>query len=142
MGHTGFLSTTQVERVLAHARPEAREIALEIRSIVSSVCPQATESLLWGALSYHDPSKGGRVKGAICGVDFRKPQVTLSFIHGVRLADPLNLLRGSRLSKRHLVVHSFDEAPWQAIRDLIGQAASLSPESFDPIVSHRGQLEE
>ncbi len=68
-----------------------------------SVCPQATESLLWGALSYHDSSKGGRVKGAICGVEFRRPQVTLSFIHGVRLADPLKLLRGSLSLKLNLL---------------------------------------
>jgi hypothetical protein len=133
MARSGFLPISQLERLLQYVPPEVREIVLEIRNLVSAACPYATESVLWGGLSYHDPSKGGRVKGAICGLEFQRPPVRVSFIHGARLGDPCRLLQGRRLSKRYVEVSSYDQAPWDSIRDLIEEAASLDPDAFGPI---------
>jgi hypothetical protein len=125
-------------RLLQYSQPEVREIVLELRNVISAACPQATETVLWGGLSYHDSGKGGRVKGAVCGLEFRKLPVRVSFIHGVRLEDPGHLLRGTRLSKRHLEVSSYDQAPWDSIRGLVEQAALLDPNAFAPI--HPGRI--
>src|SRR5512143_4143343 len=112
----GFLPIAHIEHRLADEPAEVKDIVLELRNLVASACPQASESLLWGGLSYHDASKGGRVKGAICMIEFRQLPVRLSFIHGVRLKDPQGLLRGDRLSKRFVEIGSYEDGPWDAIR--------------------------
>jgi hypothetical protein len=133
MEGSGFLSIAEVESFLAFTRPEVRDIALELRNLVSSVCPYASERILWGGLSYHDPTKGGPVKGAICQIEIDRKQVRISFIHGARLSDPASLLAGNQISKRYLVIDSYEQAPWDAIRTLIEEAASLDPAKFGPL---------
>jgi hypothetical protein len=135
MGASGFLSSLEVERFLSFTPPEVRDIVLELRSLVSSICPNATERILWGGLSYHDSAKGGPVKGAICQIELDKNHVRLSFIHGARLRDPEAMLVGDQLSKRHLPIVSYELAPWEAIRDLIEDAAALDPSTFGPLTS-------
>lgn len=135
MTNAGFLSNAEVEGFLAFKRPELRDIALELRNIVSSVCPAASEKILWGGLSYHNPTKGGPVKGAICQIGVTMDQVRISFIHGARLSDPDSLLTGNQLSKRYLAIESYEQAPWDAIRSLIEEAADLDPSNFGPLHS-------
>lgn len=118
MESTGFLSNAEVEGFLAFARPEIRDIALELRNLVAAVCPSATEKILWGGLSYHNSAKGGPVKGAICQIELERDQVRISFIHGVRLSDPDSWLTGNQMSKRHLAIDSYEQAPWDEIRGL------------------------
>ncbi|MGA9533735.1 MAG: DUF1801 domain-containing protein [Anaerolineales bacterium] len=128
---TGFLPSSSVERFLQNTRPDLREIALEVRNLVVTAAPAAAERILWGGLSYHDPAKGGPVKGAICQIEIRRGQVRVGFIHGVRIEDPLSLLQGKRLSKRFVPIEDFDSAPWQGVQDLIKRAAGLAPAAFD-----------
>jgi hypothetical protein len=135
MGTSGFLSSVEIERFLSFARPEVRDMVLELRSLVSSVCPNATERILWGGLSYHDSAKGGPVKGAICQIELDRNHVRISFIHGARLRDPESMLVGDQLSKRHLPVVYYERAPWDAIRGLIEEAAELDPSIFGPLSS-------
>jgi hypothetical protein len=135
MGASGFLSNVEVERFLSFTRPEVRDIVLELRSLVYSICPYATERILWGGLSYHDSAKGGPVKGAICQIELDRNHVRISFIHGARLRDPESMLVGDQLSKRHLPIVSYERAPWDAIRDLIEEAAALAPSTFGPLSS-------
>jgi hypothetical protein len=133
MQRTGFLPAADVERHLWLVPPHLKEIALEVRNLVSSACPHATERLRRGGLSYHDAAKGGPVKGAVCQVKVERGAVRVSFIHGARLDDPIRLLKGDRLSMRYLVIDSYDEAPWERILDLIQQASSLDPSTFGPL---------
>jgi hypothetical protein len=128
-----FLPLREVERFLTYNRPDIREIVLELRDLVWQVCPYATERILWGGLAYHNSAKGGPVKGAICQIELEKDRVRLAFIHGVRLTDPQGLLRGDRRSKRHLVVKTFEDAPWDEMRELIQEAADLDPTTFGPL---------
>jgi hypothetical protein len=128
-----FLTGAEVEGFLKFVPPRIREIAFELRSLVASICPQATERILWGGLSYHDTAKGGPVKGAICQIELERHCVRLSFIHGARLRDPASLLEGNRLSKRFVAIDSYDEAPWAAISDLIREASALDPSTFGPL---------
>jgi hypothetical protein len=135
MESAGFRSYAEIERLLGFVPPQLKEIALELRNLVAKACPQATERVLWGGLSYHDSAKGGPVKGAICQIEIEKDHVRLGFIHGARLRDPNSLLKGKRLSKRYVVIHSYDEAPWKAILALIQEAAQLDPATFGQIAS-------
>jgi hypothetical protein len=131
---SGFLSSSEIDRFLAFAPREVQEITLELRELVAAACPHATESVLWGSLSYHNEARGGRVKGAICLIEFARHEVRLSFIHGARLADPEAILTGHRLSKRYVPIRTYDGAPWEAIRGLIQQAAGLDPSTLAPLV--------
>lgn len=133
MESTQFMSRAEVERFLRFTRPDFRDIVFELRDIVWRVCPQATERILWGGLSYHLSEKGGPVKGAVCQIELEKDRVLLSFIHGVRLTDPCSLLVGDRKSKRYLAIDSFEDASWTEILGLIREAADLDPTSFGPI---------
>lgn len=135
MASRGFLPYGDVERFLAFTRSDLREIALELRNLVSSACPDATERILWGGLSYHDADKGGPVKGAICQIELRSDHVRMAFIHGARLEDPESLLTGDRKSKRYLRIGSYERAPWEAIHRLIVEAARLDPANFGPLPS-------
>jgi hypothetical protein len=133
MPRTGFLTGAEVERFFWLAPPRIKEIALELRNLVAAVCPQATERILWGGLAYHDAAKGGPVKGAICQIEIKRDCVRLSFIHGIRLSDPTSLLEGDRLSKRYVIIESYEQAPWEAITDLVRQASELDPSTFGPL---------
>lgn len=130
MDDSRYLSSAEVGRFLAFAKPDLKEIVLELRNLVFSLCPHATERILWRGLSYHDAEKGGPVKGAICQIELDQDQVRISFIHGARLHDPEQLLGGERLSKKYLVVKSFEDAPWEAIGKLIEEASALKPSNF------------
>jgi hypothetical protein len=129
----GLRPIAEVERLLAHFPAEVRDIALELRGIVSSACPHAAERILWRGLSYHDPARGGPVRGAICQVELTRDRVRLSFIHGARLKDQDSLLQGDRVSKLYLEIDSFDEAPWTAVQGLICEASRLSMADFGPL---------
>lgn len=133
MTDSDFLPLRDVERFLTYTRPDIQEIVLELRDLVWQVCPDATERILWGGLSYHNPAKGGPVKGAICQIEIEKDRIRLAFIHGVRLTDPQGLLRGNRRSKRYLEVKSFESAPWDDMRELIREAANLDSAAFGPL---------
>jgi hypothetical protein len=125
MRDSHFLTIAEVESFLARVPLDLREIVLELRNVVASVCPEATERILWGGLSYHDSRRGGPVKGAICQIELERDHVRLGFIHGVRLADPNALLQGDRRSKRYVVIRIYDEVPWEALRQLIEEAAKV-----------------
>jgi hypothetical protein len=129
----GLLSTAEIDRLLAFRPENLTEIARELRNVVVSVCPQVTERILWGALSYHDESKGGPIKGGVCQIEVQRDHVLLSFVHGVRLRDPKHVLHGDRLSKRHVVLKSYDLVPWSAVRGLVQEAAGLDPGTFGPL---------
>jgi len=130
MKNSGFQSIFDVERYLSLKHPNVRHIALELRNLVAKVCPQATERILSGGLSYHNAAKGGPVKGAICQIELDGDSVHLSFIHGARLKDPSSLLEGNRLSKLYLQIDTYEEAPWEEIQKLIEEANALDPSEF------------
>jgi len=129
----GLLSTAEIDRLVAFLPENLTEIARELKNLVVSVCPQVTERILWGALSYHDESKGGPIKGGVCQIEIQRDHVRLSFVHGARLRDPKHLLHGDRLSKRHVVLKSYDLVPWSAVLGLVQEAASLDPSTFGPL---------
>ena len=112
----------EIELFLDGLSPDLRPIVLALRRLIRETVPEAEETILWGGLSYHAAWVGGRVKGAICQIGTASGKVWLEFIHGVRLADPGRLLRGDRLSKRHLVIERIEEIERPEIIALIRDA--------------------
>jgi hypothetical protein len=110
--------------------PETRQLVVALRNEVRRTIPEAQESLLWGALSYHRPKVGGRVKGAVCLIGVKRGQVRLDFIHGIRLSDPGRLLQGDRLSKRFVPINTPADAERPQIAALIREAAALDPSKW------------
>jgi len=125
MAQSRFHSISEVERALRFKPRDMVDLLLEVRSIVASVAPWATERIKLGGLTYYDANKGGTIKGGICFVDIRDDHVRLRFGLGVFLDDPKSLLAGDRLYMRHLDISSFDDAPWTDIEALIQASANL-----------------
>lgn len=125
-------STTEIQRVLERYPQRLAEIALELRNIVLTAAPQATERALAGGLGYHDAARGGPVKAGICLISIHEDHVRLSFIHGAFLPDPQGLLQseGGRKAKRYLAIDSYEEAPWAAIEELVRAHAKFDPRTI------------
>jgi hypothetical protein len=115
---------------LSGAPAEVSEVVLTLRDMILRAVPQAEESLAWGALSYHRPQVGGRVKGAVCQIVIRRGEVRLDFIHGIRLSDPKGLLQGDRVSKRFVLIRTIAHAMRPEIAALIREAAALDPSEW------------
>ncbi len=115
----------EVQAFLAGLEDGTRAIVDALREVVRRTVPDATETVLWGGLSYHTPRVGGRVKGAVCQIGTKGGEVRLEFIHGVRLADPRGLLSGDRRSKRYVPIRTEVEARRPEIRALIQEASTI-----------------
>ena len=116
-----------LKKFLGNLSPEARKLVSALRDVVRRAAPNAEESLLWGALSYHRPEVGGRVKGAVCQIVVKGDMVRLDFIHGVRLSDPCGLLKGDRISKRFVPIGTIADSERPEIAALIREATALDP---------------
>ena len=128
-GH--FFSTPQVQRLFAHHPRHLLEIAFELRSMVLSIAPYATERIRHTGLSYHNAARGGPVSAGICGIEICQDHVRLSFIHGAFLNDPENLLQGERRYKKFIMIAQFESAHWEAFEELIRASAGFDPRSLN-----------
>ena len=118
-------ATRDAAQFVAALPAPAQRIVRALRALIRRTVPDAEESLLWGGLSYHRPHVGGRVKGAVCQIGCKGGDVRLEFIHGARLADPHRLLRGTRFSKRYVVVDGVAGARRRELAELLRAAANV-----------------
>ena len=128
----GMLPTHQVETYLQHFPSHLRDIVLELRNIILTVAPDAVEVIRWKGLSYLHEGRGGVVSAGICQIGIQDDRVHLGFIHGAYLPDPRGLLEGSRKAKRFVRIESFDQAPWEDLKDLIIAASNFDPRALQP----------
>ncbi len=116
-----------IEKHLEMTPPELRDIVLEIRSIVASIAPNATESQHSRGFSYYFKHLGGPVSAGICQIGIYRDHVRLGFIHGSFLPDPDGLLVGEPKYKKHLRIYHYEEAQWEYMRKLIEASARFDP---------------
>jgi hypothetical protein len=116
-----------IEKHLQQVPPDLCDIVLEIRNIVASIAPGATESQHSRGFSYYFKERGGPVSAGICQTGIFSDHVRLGFIHGAFLPDPQGLLVGEPKYKKHLRIYHYEDAPWEYIRELI-----LASSQFDP----------
>ncbi len=120
-----LLPISAVEAWLRSKPAEQAEIVLGLRDLVIAAVPHAQERILRRGLGYHDPRRGGPVKGSLCLIEFYPGQLRLSFVHGAFLNDPECLLQGDRRAKRFVKLFTYQTVPWAALDGLIRQAACL-----------------
>lgn len=125
-----MLSFHQIETFLHHTPPHLQEIVLELRNIIFSVASDATEVVRRGGLSYFQAGRGGIVSAGICQIGIHKEHVRLAFIHGAFLPDPRKLLRGMQKYKRFVEIDSYDNAPWDDLKELVMCASQFDPRSI------------
>lgn len=116
-----------IEKHLQHVPRELCDIVLEIRNIVASVAPQATESQHSWGFSYYYKERGGPVSAGICQIGIFRDHVRLGFIHGAFLPDPEGLLVGEPKYKKHIRIYQYEQASWEYLRQLIVASAKFDP---------------
>lgn len=116
-----------VENFLATTPPHLQEIVLELRNIIASVAPDASEVIRWNGLNYLYADRGGIVSAGICQISIHDDHVRLAFIHGIFLSDPLQRFEGNQKAKRYIRIESYDDAPWDYLQNLIVAAAQFDP---------------
>jgi hypothetical protein len=125
-----MLALHEVETFLQHSAPHLQEIVLELRNIIASVAPDAVEDIRWRGLNYFHEGRGGIVSAGICQIGIHEDHVRLGFIHGAFLSEPRNLFEGTQKYKRYIRIKSFDDAPWDYLRELIISASRFDPRAI------------
>jgi hypothetical protein len=122
--------TREIEHTLESTPTELRDIVLELRSLIQSVARSATETTHRKGFTYYDESRGGPVSAGICQIGLERDHVRLAFIHGTFLPDPKGLLEGTEKYKRYARIYSYEQAPWEDLRDLISASAHFDPRTL------------
>lgn len=122
--------THEIELYLESTPTELRDIVLELRSLIFSVAPSATETTHRKGFSYYHAERGGPVSAGICQIGLERDHVRLAFVHGSFLPDPKGLLEGPEKYKRYTRIYSYEGAPWDNLRDLISASAGFDPRTL------------
>ena len=125
-----MLPIHHIENFLKFTPPHLQEIVLELRNIIFSVASDAAEVVRWGGLSYFHEGRGGIVSAGICQIGIHEDHIRLAFIHGAFLPDPRKLLRGTQKAKRFIELNSYDNAPWDDLRQLITASSFFDPRAL------------
>lgn len=125
-----MLPIRQIETFLQHTPLPLQEIVFELRDMIASVAPDVSEVVRWGGLSYFHEGRGGIVSAGICQIGVHKDHIRLEFIHGAFLTDPRHLFEGTQKYKRFVRIESYNDAPWDYLKELITSAARFDPYSI------------
>lgn len=128
-----MFSLHEIDQVFRSAKPRQMEIINEIRGLVSEIAPDAVERIHNKGTSYYHAGQGGPVTAGICQVILQSDHIRLAFIHGAFLSDPHNLLQGNPNYKKYVPIYSFDDAPWDALRELITESSKFDPYTLNAI---------
>jgi hypothetical protein len=125
-----MLQLHEIEAFLQRAPSHLQDIVLELRNIVATVAPEAVEVIRWGGLSYFHGGRGGLVSAGICQIGIHKDHVRLAFIHGAFLTEPRGLFEGTQKYKRYIRLNSYENMPWDYLKQLIDEASQFDPRSL------------
>ena len=117
----------QIETFLQRTPSHLQDIVLELRNIIASVASDAVEVIRWGGLSYFHEGRGGIVSAGICQIGIHEDHIRLAFIHGAFLPDPHVLLRGTQKAKRFVRIETYEDSPWEYLKELIAASAKFDP---------------
>ncbi len=125
-----MLPIHEIEIFLQRIPADLQDIVLELRNIIASVAPDAVEVIRWGGLSYFHEGRGGIVSAGICQIGIHSGYIRLDFIHGIFLSDPKHLLGGNQKVKRSVKLKSFDDVPWDDLKQLIEESSRFDPRAL------------
>ncbi len=95
-----MLPAQDVQRIIAGLPEELQDIVLELRGLIVSAAPGATETCHRGGFTYDFAERGGPVSASLCQIIWLPEQIWLAFNHGAFLPDPRRLLTGPAKYKR------------------------------------------
>lgn len=125
-----MLPIHEVESFLKYTPAPLQDIVFELRNLIAEVASDAVEVVRWGELSYFHEGRGGIVSAGICQIGLHEGYVRLDFIHGAFLSDPKHLLEGHQKAKRFIRLKSYEEAPWDDLKQLIMESSRFDPRSL------------
>ena len=125
-----MLPIHEVESFLKYTPAPLQDIVLELRNIVAEVASDAVEVVRWGGLSYFHEGRGGVVRSGICQIGLYEGYIRLDFVHGAFLSDPKKLLEGKQKAKRFVRIKSYEDAPWDDLKQLIEESSRFDPKSW------------
>jgi hypothetical protein len=127
-------TSREIEYCLQRIPIGLRDIVWELRSLIVSVAPTTTEVIKRWGFSYYHAERGGPVSAGLCQIGLFHDHIRLAFIHGAFLPDPQGLLvaDGEVRYKRYVTLVSFDQTPWNELRDLITASARFDPRTINP----------
>lgn len=125
-----MLPIHEVESFLKYTPQPLQDIVFELRNLIAEAASDAVEVVRWGGLSYFHAGRGGVVSAGICQIGLHEGYIRLDFIHGAFLSDPQHLLEGRQKVKRFVKIKSYDEAPWDDLKQLIEESSRFDPRSF------------
>ena len=127
-----MLPIHEVESFLKFTPAPMQDIVLELRNLIAEVTSDTVEVIRWKGLSYFHEGRGGVVSAGICQIGLHEGYIRLDFIHGAFLSDPKKLLEGKQKAKRFIRIKSYDEAPWDDLKQLIEESSLFDPRTLQP----------
>lgn len=119
------MSTDDVERVLAAASRDVRELAVRTRALVRAVLPaEIVETVNGTDIGY---GWTGGYRGLICVVSLYARWVNLGLADGATLRDPTGLLQGSGRRHRFVRIATVQDLAQPGLRDLLAAASAAHP---------------
>lgn len=111
----------EFEQLLVNNKPEAQQLALELRALLRRLVPKAEEKIYrgWGVADYRF---GGTGRGFI-SIGPQKGYVNLYFMNGVDLPDPTHLLEGTGKKLRHVKIQKPEDLKNKDLHVLVREAA-------------------
>jgi len=125
-----MLPTYQIEIYLRLVKPGLHDIVWELRNIIASAAPNATEVMHSRGMSYYHAERGGTVSAGICQIVIREDHIRLAFIHGAFLPDSKGLFEGTSRYKKYIRIYSYEEAPWDDLKELIAASSRFDPRAL------------
>ena len=125
-----MLPIHEVESFLKYTPAPLQDIVIELRNIIAGAAPDAVEVVRWGGLSYFHEGRGGVISAGICQIGLHEGYIRLDFIHGAFLSDPKHMLEGHQKAKRFVRIKSYDDAPWDDLKQLIEGSSRFDPRSL------------
>lgn len=123
-------SLHEIGLFLQRTPPHLQEIVWELRNVIVTIAPDAVEVIRWGGLSYFHEGRGGIVSAGICQIGIHKDHIRLEFIHGAFLPEPRGLFEGTQKYKRYLRLKSYDDTPWDYLKQMVEEASQFDPRSL------------
>ncbi|HET9912341.1 MAG TPA: DUF1801 domain-containing protein [Anaerolineales bacterium] len=125
-----MLHLHEIEIFLRRTPPHLQDIVWELRNIIASITPNAVETIRWRGLSYFHEGRRGIVSAGICQIEICRDHVRLAFIHGAFLSEPRHLFQGTQKYKRYISLKSYEDAPWDYLKQLIEEVSQFDPRSL------------
>ena len=112
------------EEAMAKAGDQARELAYQLRKLVTEVMPNVVEAP-WPKLRMASYGVGPKKKSEhFCYISAQKNDVNLGFYYGAELPDPDGLLQGTGKLLRHVKIREPKAIRSRALRRLLKAATT------------------